>query len=74
MDTVYEIIRECCEELDVDRITDESRFMDDLNLSSLDFFSLITEIEMELDIHITEYEIQHLVTVGDLVRIVQEKV
>lgn len=73
MDTVLEIIQDCCEEVDPSLITEESRFLDDLELSSLDFFSLISEIESEFNIHITELEIQRLVTVGDLLHILQEK-
>lgn len=73
MDTVLEMIQDCCEEVDPSLITEESRFLDDLELSSLDFFSLISEIESEFNIHITELEIQRLVTVGDLLRILQEK-
>lgn len=73
MDTVFEIIQDCCEEVDPSLVTEESRFLDDLELSSLDFFSLISEIESEFNIHITELEIQHLVTVGDLLRVLQEK-
>ena len=74
MDTVLEIIQDCCEEVDPSLITEESRFLDDLELSSLDFFSLISEIESEFNIHITELEIQRLVTVGDLLHVLQEKV
>ena len=73
MDTVLEIIQDCCEEVDPSLITEESRFLDDLELSSLDFFSLISEIESEFNIHITEQEIQRLVTVGDLLHVLQEK-
>lgn len=73
MDTVLEMIQDCCEEVDPSLITEESRFLDDLELSSLDFFSLISEIESEFNVHITELEIQRLVTVGDLLRILQEK-
>ena len=73
MDTVLEIIQDCCEEVDPSLIPEESRFLDDLELSSLDFFSLISEIESEFNIHITELEIQRLVTVGDLLHVLQEK-
>lgn len=73
MDTVLKIIQDCCEEVDPSLITEESRFLDDLELSSLDFFSLISEIELEFNIHITELEIQRLVTVGDLLHVLQEK-
>ena len=73
MDTVLKIIQDCCEEVDPSLITEESRFLDDLELSSLDFFSLISEIESEFNIHITELEIQRLVTVGDLLHVLQDK-
>ena len=73
MDTVLKIIQDCCEEVDPSLITEEIRFLDDLELSSLDFFSLISEIESEFNIHITELEIQRLVTVGDLLHVLQEK-
>ena len=73
MDTVLKIIQDCCEEVDPSLITEESRFLDDLELSSLDFFSLISEIESEFNIRITELEIQRLVTVGDLLHVLQEK-
>ena len=71
--TLLQIIQDYCEEIDVPQITSESRIMDDLELSSLDFFSLVSDVETEFDIHITEREIQEIATVGDLVHIVEEK-
>lgn len=73
MNIIWEIIRDYCEEMDASQITPESRIMDDLELSSLDFFSLVSEIETEYDIRITEREIQEITTVGDLMHIVEEK-
>lgn len=71
--TLLQIIQDYCEEIDVSQITSESRIMDDLELSSLDFFSLVSDVETEFDIHITEREIQEIATVGDLIHIVEEK-
>lgn len=71
--TLLQIIQDYCEEIDVPQITSESRIMDDLELSSLDFFSLVSDVETEFDIHITEREIQEIATVGDLMHIVEEK-
>lgn len=71
--TLLQIIQDYCEEIDVSQITAESRIMDDLELSSLDFFFLVSDVETEFDIHITEREIQEIATVGDLVHIVEEK-
>lgn len=73
MDFILEIIQDYCEEIDASQITPESRIMDDLELSSLDFFSLVSEIETEYNIRITEREIQGIATVGDLMHIVEEK-
>ena len=73
MNQILEIIEDYCEELDISQVTPDSRIMDDLELSSLDFFSLVSEIETEYDIRITEREIQEIVTIGDLMRIVEEK-
>lgn len=73
MDFILEIIQDYCEEIDASQITPESRIMDDLELSSLDFFSLVSEIETEYNIRITEREIQEIATVGDLMHIVEEK-
>lgn len=73
MDVLMEILQDYCEETDASLITSESRFMEDLVLSSLDFFSLISEIETEYDIQITERQIQNIATVQDLIQLVQEK-
>lgn len=73
MEQVWDIIYDCCEDFEPGSITEESRFMEDLELSSLELFSMITEIEQELDIHITERELKNFITVGDALRIIREK-
>lgn len=73
MDEIMEIIYDCCEETDSEQITKESRIMEDLELSSLEFFSMIAELEAEFNIKITEREIQSLTTIGDIVEMVSEK-
>lgn len=73
MNQIIEILQDYCEELDASQVTPDSRIMDDLELSSLDFFSLVSEIETEYNIRITEREIQEIVTIGDLMRIIEEK-
>ena len=52
METIWEIIYDCCEDFDPEEITEESRFMEDLEMSSLEFFSMMTEIEQEFGIKI----------------------
>lgn len=73
MDEILDILKDLCEEIDVDAVTEETSFMEDLEIASLDFFSLISELEAAHDITITEREIQDIETIGDLVCIIQEK-
>lgn len=48
-----------------DKITKESAFVDDLKADSLDVFQIITEIEDQFGIQITDDAIENIVTVGD---------
>lgn len=73
MDEIMEIIYDCCEEVDQSSIKLDSRIMEDLELSSLEFFSMISELEAEYEIKITEREIQSFVTIGDIVQVVMQK-
>lgn len=71
---IMEIICDCCEDYDAADITEDSRFMEDLEMASLEFFSMMTEMEQEFEITISERELQKLITVGDAIRIISEKV
>ena len=73
MDTILEILASYYEDDDLSQVEQDSQIMDDLGLSSMDFFSLITDVEMEFDIHISEREVQQILTVGDIARLVEEK-
>lgn len=73
MDEIIDILKDLCEEVGEEFITEETNFMEDLEISSLDFFSLISELEADHGITITEREIQNIITVGDLMRTVQKK-
>ena len=73
METIWEIIYDCCEDFDPEEITEESRFMEDLEMSSLEFFSMMNEIEQEFGIKISERELQEFITVGDAIRVISEK-
>lgn len=72
-ETILEIVRDCCEDIDPESITLESSFMDDLDLSSLEIFSMISELEDEFDIKIPERDLKGFLTVGDAVRIIASK-
>ena len=51
--------------MDVDEITPETTFVDDLGADSLDIFQIIMGIEEEFDIEIPQEEAEKIVTVGD---------
>ena len=72
---VFEKIREIiCEqfELDEDKVTLESRFVEDFDADSLDVVELTMGIEEAFDLdEIDEDQLQNIKTVGDLVKIVE---
>jgi acyl carrier protein len=54
-------------EVQPEEITLSSRFIEDLQMNSYDFMSLLGEMEEALDVTIDETEILNLQTVGDAV-------
>lgn len=53
-------------------ITMESTFVDDLSADSLDIVELIMNLEEEFEIEIPDSEAEKIVTVGDVVKYIQE--
>lgn len=53
--------------VDVDEITMDTTFVDDLGADSLDIFQIIMGLEEEFDIEIANEEAEKIVTVGDAV-------
>lgn len=70
---ILEIVRECCEEIDPENITLDTKFIDDLDLSSMEVFSLIAEFEGAFDVKISDRDMQKMITVEDAVRVIAEK-
>ena len=66
-----EIIYSVVEDKDME-ITEDSEFIDDLGLSSMEFFNLINLIENSYHIKISDRQIQELETVGDIIEIIEE--
>lgn len=61
--------------LNADSITMDTAFEDDLNADSVDIVDLSMALEEAFDIdELTEEEASSIVTVGDLVRLLQTKV
>lgn len=69
---LLEVIREAMTEDDVE-ITEDSEFVDDLGLSSMEFFNLISLIEERFHVKFSDREIQNLETVGDVVELLEEQ-
>ncbi len=63
---IKEIIAEVLN-VDVNEITMETTFVDDLGADSLDVYQIIMGIESEFDIEIDNDEAENIVTVGDAV-------
>ena len=51
--------------VDLDEITPDTTFVDDLGADSLDIFQIIMGIEEEFDIEIPQEEAEKISTVGD---------
>ncbi|MBQ2040768.1 MAG: acyl carrier protein [Lachnospiraceae bacterium] len=51
--------------IDVDEITPESNFVDDLGADSLDMAEIITQVEDELDVETDVEDFEEIATVGD---------
>ncbi len=60
--------------VDLDEITEETTFVDDLGADSLDVFQIIMSVEEEFDIEIPTEEAQKIVTVGDAVEAIRQAV
>ena len=51
-------------------LTEDSEFVDDLGLSSMEFFNLINQVEGQFHVKFTDREIQNLETIGDMLEII----
>ncbi len=75
-EAIFEAIRKIVAtrlEIDEDRISLESHFRNDLQISSIVIVSVVLAIETEFDIEIADEEIVTIATVGDAVRFVAKK-
>lgn len=78
MEGVFEKIRDIIAEQlgveDVEIITMDTTFIDDLGADSLDIVELIMALEEEFDIEIPEAEAEKISTVGDVVEYIKANV
>jgi acyl carrier protein len=57
--------------IDVEEVTMESSFVDDLGADSLDIVELIMALETEFDLEIPDEEAESIATVGDIVEYIK---
>lgn len=68
-----EILAEYCD-YSADEITNEMRFREDLAMSSLDFATLLGEIEDEFDIEFEEVGFANITSVGEALEVLEEMI
>ena len=56
-----------------DQVTDDARFVEDLNADSLDLVELIMALEEEFNEEIPDEEAEKLKTVGDAIKYIEAK-
>ncbi len=76
MEAIFERVKEVIGEQlgieDIESITMETTFIDDLSADSLDIVELIMALEEEFDMEIPEAEAEKIVTVGDAVEYIEK--
>ena len=58
--------------VDPREVTLETTFMDDLGADSLDIFQIVSEIEEEYEIEITEAQASKIKTVGEAIQLIRQ--
>lgn len=59
--------------IDESKITEQSHFIDDLHLDSLDLVELIMEMEKHFGIEIAEKDAEHLRSINNVITYLEEK-
>jgi len=72
LERVKEVIAEQLGIEDIDSITMDTTFIDDLGADSLDIVELIMALEEEFDMEIPEADAEKIVSVGDVVEYIQK--
>lgn len=74
-DTLERVRKIVIDHLDADpeKVTEKASFIDDLGADSLDNVELIMAFEEEFDVEIPDDAAENALTVGDAVRLIDEK-
>ena len=59
-------------EVEPEKITLESKFVDDLGFNSFDFITLLGEVEEKYNVHVDESEVLGLTTVGEAIDYIEK--
>ena len=59
--------------VDAEKVVEKASFIDDLGADSLDQVELVMAFEEEFDIEIPDDAAEHIQTVGDAVKFIQER-
>ena len=71
-EVVYKIIKDILTD-DVEKIKPEAKLIDDLGADSLTAVEIVMELEKELGVDIYDSELEKIVTVQDVINIVEAK-
>ena len=69
---VYKVIQEVLTD-DVDKIKPEAKLIDDLGADSLTAVEIVMELEKKLGIEIDDSKIEKIVTIQDIINIIESK-
>ena len=74
-DIAKKVIGMVAERMDVDedKITDETHFVNDMQADSLDLAELVIDMEEEFGVQISDEDAQTLQTVGQAIKYIQER-
>ena len=56
---------------DINTLTEETSFKDDLGADSLDLFEMVMALEEEYDVEIPTEDLESIATVGDVVKYIE---
>ena len=69
---VYKVIQDVLTN-DIDKIKPESKLIDDLGADSLTAVEIVMDLEKKLGIEIDDSKIEKIVTIQDIINIVEDK-
>ena len=72
LDKIKEIVAEALD-ADVETLTAETSFKEDLNADSLDLFELVMALEDEYSVEIPAEDLQQMATVADVMNYLKDK-